>query len=160
MSESSHPEPTAEQARAALASIDDGRARLGSAVRSPRAGERFYAAGIVLIVFAIGIGNAPGRAAAPLALAGILLGSAALGWSLLRFRAANGAWVTGWRPRGARWGAAVGTCAVVVFGVLAAWAASGQRWWLFAAVCAVAFPLSLVYSRSWMRAYLGELGAR
>lgn len=88
-----------------------------------------------------------------------LLGAAALGWSVRRFRDLNGAWVSGLRAGATRRVAMIGGAVQAGLMVAAIVAVAAAGWWWFSFVLAPIGVVSfIVGSRWWMTVYRTEHG--
>nr|MCW2728844.1 hypothetical protein [Aeromicrobium sp.] len=144
-----------------LASIDEARRAFAGSLVVPRGYDLTAGTATGLNVAAVGLVFAGGPTwRAILGVALLVVAMAALGWSVRRFRDANGAWVSGLRRGRTMRVTLVGAAIQAVLGFAAALAAVAAGWWwlglLLAPVQLVAF---VVTSRRWMTVYRAEHGA-
>jgi hypothetical protein len=148
-------------ASAELASIDGARRDFAGSLVVPRWYDSTVGVAAGANVAAVGLVLGDGPTARRLAgVALFMVAMAAIGWSVRRFRAANGAWVSGLRAGPTAWVTAVGSTIQVVLGFVAAMAAIAAGWWWLGLVLAPLQVVSFVVtSRRWMDVYRAEHGA-
>ena len=144
-----------------LAAIDVARRDFAGSLVTPRWYDGTVGVAAGANVAAVGLVLAEGSMARRLAgVALLVVAMAAIGWSVRRFRAANGAWVSGLRAGPTARVTAVGSTIQVVLGFVAAMAAIAAGWWWLGLVLAPLQVLSFVItSRRWMDVYRAEHGA-
>ena len=144
-----------------LAAIDEARRDFAGSLVTPRWYDGTVGVAAGSNVAAVGLVLAEGSMAGRLAgVALLVVAMAAIGWSVRRFRAANGAWVSGLRAGPTARVTAVGSTIQVVLGFVAAMAAIAAGWWWLGLVLAPLQVVSFVVtSRRWMDVYRAEHGA-
>jgi len=117
------------------------------------------AAGLNVAAVGLVLGGEPvWRFAVGIAL--FVVAMTALGWSVRRFRDANGAWVSGLRRGRTLPTSLVGAAAQLILGFVAAMAAVAVGWWWLGLVLApVQLAVFVIVSRRWMTVYREEHGA-
>lgn len=153
--------PDSNDAASDLASIEETQRAVAGSLVVPRGYDLTAGAASGLNVAAVGLvfGGAPvWRTAAGVVL--LVLAVVALGWSVRRFRDANGAWVSGFR-RGRTVRVTLAASVIqAVLGFAAAMAAVAADWWWLGIVLApVQVAAFVVTSRRWMTLYRAEHGA-
>ncbi|QGG41957.1 hypothetical protein [Aeromicrobium yanjiei] len=152
----SRPTPAEE-----LASIEQVRREVAGALVVPPGYDLTAGTAAGLNVAAVGLvlGEGPAwRIAAGIVL--LVVALVALGWSVRRFRGANGAWVSGLRAGRTLPLSIAGAGVQCLLGFVAAFAAVAAGWWWLGIVLApVELVVFVLVSRRWMRVYRAEHGA-
>lgn len=160
METSNRSEDGGETAAHDLASIDEARREFAGSLVVPKWYDLTSGTAAGLNVAAVGLvfGGAPAwRVIVGIAL--FVVSMAALGWSMRRFRDANGAWVSGLRKGRTFRTSAVGGGVQMLLGFAAAMAAVAAGWWWFGLILApVQVIVFILVSRRWMTIYRDEHG--
>lgn len=158
--ESSSQHDDVEAAALDLASIEQARREFAGSLVVPRGYDLTAGTAAGLNVAAVGLvfGVEPTwRVIVGIVL--LVIALIALGWSVRRFRRANGAWVSGLRAGATFPTTLVGAAIQCVLGFAAAMAAVAAGWWWLGLVLAPVQLLAFVVtSRRWMAVYRAEHG--
>lgn len=149
-----------EMAARDLASIDEARRGFAGSLVVPKWYDLTSGTATGLNVAAVGLifGGSPAWRVI-LGVALFAAAMAALGWSMRRFRDANGAWVSGSRKGRTFRTSAVGGGVQMILGFAAAMAAVAAGWWWLGLILAPVQVIVFVFvSRRWMRIYREEHG--